>query len=85
MKSRFIRMTVVSAGLLAIPALTFAGGQPAKVRMPGKAEGQDRTGITRAVQQGKGTGVSRMQTVSGSKGAESRTVSPKWSDTAFTK
>jgi hypothetical protein len=76
------RMTIVAAALLSIPALTFAGGQPAKVRMPGKADVQDRAGITRAVQQGKGTGMSRRQTANR---ANSGAASVKYSDPAYTR
>jgi hypothetical protein len=63
MKSPSIRLTLLTAVVLTSPVLTFAGGQPAKVRTLTKAEMQDRTGITRAVQQGKGAGMSLSQTV----------------------
>jgi len=58
MKSQFVRMALLSAVVLASPLLTFAGGQPAKVHKYTKEDAQDRTGITRAIQQGKGTGMS---------------------------
>src|ERR1700733_2249480 len=58
MKSQFVRMALLSAVVLTSPLLTFAGGQP-KIHPYSKEDAQDRTGITRAVQQGKGTGMSR--------------------------
>lgn len=62
MKSRFIKVALLPAFVLASPLLTFAGGQHL-VRMPRKGEIPDRTGITQAVQQGKGAGMSRNQGV----------------------
>jgi hypothetical protein len=63
MKSLSVRAALMSAVALALPLLTFAGGQPAKVRMPGKDEARDRSGVARALQQGKGGGLSLSQTV----------------------
>jgi hypothetical protein len=57
MKSQFVRMALLSAVVLTSPLLTFAGSQP-KMHQYSKEEAQDRTGITRAIQQGKGTGMS---------------------------
>jgi hypothetical protein len=57
MKSRFVRVALLSAVVLTSPLLTFAGSQP-KIHKYSKEEAQDRTGITRAIQQGKGTGMS---------------------------
>jgi hypothetical protein len=57
MKSQFVRMALLTAVVLTSPLLTFAGGQP-KIHPYSKEEAQDRTGITRAIQQGKGTGMS---------------------------
>jgi hypothetical protein len=56
MKSRSIRVALLSAFVLTSP--TFAAGQP-KLRVPSKVETQDPAGSTRAVQQGKGAGMSR--------------------------
>lgn len=84
---------VVTSGLLA-----FAAGQP-KLHMLSKAEMQDLTGATRAVQQGKGGGMSRNQVSlrgnayrSQTAAEESRTakdgsvgVHPNWHDMAFRK
>jgi hypothetical protein len=58
MKSRSIRVALLSAFVLASPSLTFAGGQHL-VRMPRKGEIQDYADTMRAVQQGKGGGISR--------------------------
>lgn len=44
--------------VLASPALTFAA-EGRIMHMPSKAESQDQTGMTRAVQYGKGTGMTR--------------------------
>jgi hypothetical protein len=66
---------------LAIPALTFAGGQPNMVRSVGKTAVPDRTGVSRTVNQGKGAGITRKQMAGNS---PSQTV-PRASgnDTAF--
>jgi hypothetical protein len=57
MKSQFVRVALLSAVVLTSPLLTFAGSQP-KIHKTSKEEAQDRTGITRAIQQGKGSGMS---------------------------
>lgn len=92
MRSRSIKVALASAFMLTSPLLTFAGGQPAKVRMLSKSEMQDRTGITQAVQQGKGTGMTRNQVIRAnayrSQTAEespARRDGPNWGDTAFRK
>ena len=98
MKSPSIRLTLLTAVVLTSPVLMFAGGQPAKVRTLTKAEMQDRTGITRAVQQGKGAGMSlsqtviranayREQTAADQSATKAQTVAahPKTGDPAFTK
>jgi|HubBroStandDraft_4_1064222.scaffolds.fasta_scaffold914563_2 hypothetical protein len=76
--------------------LSFAGGQP-KIHRYSPDEGQDRTGITRAVQYGKGTGTTRNDGVQVNaareqKPAESQVVkekaktgNPNYSDPAFRK
>jgi len=56
-----IRVTALSTLALAGSLLTFAGGQ--KPIRPSRSEAQDVQGAARAVQQGKGTGMSRNQTV----------------------
>jgi hypothetical protein len=58
MKSRFMRVAVLSALAVTSPALIFAAGQP-KLHMLSKSEMQDLSGATPAVQQGKGAGLSR--------------------------
>jgi hypothetical protein len=60
MKNLSIKVALLSTFALTNPMFTFAGGQP-KVRMSGK--GENPAEITRAVQQGKGTGMSRNQSV----------------------
>ena len=63
MKLRSIRMMMLSTFALASASLTFAGDQPGKMHMLSKSQMQDRTGMTRAVQYGKGTGMTRSQVV----------------------
>jgi hypothetical protein len=58
MKSRSIRVAVLSALVLTSPAFIFAAGQP-KLHALSKAEMQDLSGATPAVNQGKGAGMSR--------------------------
>ncbi len=58
MKSQFVRVALLSAVVLTSPLLMFAGGQPAKMHKYTKEDAQDRTGVTRAIQQGKGGGMS---------------------------
>jgi hypothetical protein len=60
MKSQLIRVATLSALVLASSVLTFAAGQP-KLHRYSKGQEQDRTGITQAVQQGKGSGMTRNQ------------------------
>ena len=97
MKSRSIKIALLSAFALKTALLTFAAGQPAKVRTLSKAEMQDRTGVTRAVQQGKGGGIFynqvalrgnayRSRTTAEDSRAirnESGTTHQKWGDPAF--
>jgi hypothetical protein len=95
--SRSIRVALLSAVVLASPMLSFAGGQPPVSRTPSKSEAQDRTGISRAVQQGKGTGMTRVQGVQANASRsqtasetqvakdQSRAGSPNWSDPAYRK
>lgn len=83
MKSGSIRVAVFAAIVLASPALTFAGGQPNHVRMLTKAEMQDRTGMTRAINQGKGTGLSLRRNVSRTSSKPAKR--PATGDSAFTK
>ncbi len=61
MKSRFIRVAVLSALSLASPVLIFAAGQP-KLHMLSTSQMQDLSGATPAVHQGKGAGLSRNYT-----------------------
>ena len=97
MKSRSIRVALLSTFLLTNPLLTFAGGQPAKVRMPSTREMQNLDGVTQSLQQGKGAGTSRNQGVranawrlqteeeSSVLRAESGAGRPNWGDPAFRK
>jgi hypothetical protein len=59
MKPQFGRVAVLTALALTSPLLSLAGSQPAKVHVVSKSEMQNRTDITRAVQQGKGSVVTR--------------------------
>jgi hypothetical protein len=97
MKSRSIRVALLAALVLTSPLFPFAGGQPAKVRLPSKSEMQNAAGVTPAVQQGKGTGTSRNQGVRGNAWRlqtaednpavrdESGAAHQNWSDSAFRK
>jgi hypothetical protein len=58
MKSKSIRVAALPALMLAGAALTFAAG-PGRVFPRNTGELGDRSGVTRAVQQGKGTLVTR--------------------------
>jgi hypothetical protein len=98
MKSRFVGLALLSVFVLVTPLLTFAGGQPAKMRWVSKEEAQDRTGITRSINQGKGAGMTlsqrviranayREQTADDRSATTAQTVAvhPKAGDPAFTK
>jgi hypothetical protein len=88
------RVALISALLLASPLIGFAGSQSVP-RMPLKSEAQDRTGVTQAVQQGKGGGTSRNQGVQANAYREqtaaegqvvketTRNAHPNWGDPAF--
>jgi len=58
MKPRCIKVAVLSAFVLTSPLLIFAAGQP-KLRLTSQSEMQNLAGATRAVQQGKGSGMTR--------------------------
>jgi hypothetical protein len=58
MNSKSMRVAVLSAFVLTSPGLIFAASQP-RVRMASKSETQSAGDITRAVQQGKGSGLTR--------------------------
>ena len=94
MNTRSIRMTLLTAVVLTTPVLTFAGGQPAKGLVAYKQVTQDRTGIARAVQQGKGSGNSQSQAVIRANAYRAETVADRQpvrtqpatqADTAFRK
>ena len=94
MKSRFSRVAVLTALVLTSPLLSLAGGQP-KVHAVSKSETQDRADVTRAVQFGKGTGMTRnqsvqanayrFQTAADSASLQSGAVRTNRADTAFRK
>jgi hypothetical protein len=63
MKYLPIKIALIAVIALTNPLLTFAGGQPAKMRTLGRNEAQNFAGAARAVQPGKGTGISRDQIV----------------------
>jgi hypothetical protein len=97
MKSPSIRLTLLSSLVVACPMLTFAGSQSVGMHVPSKSEMQDRSGVTRAVQQGKGTAITRNQVIRANAyrsqtTEDSRTLKdkvtsagPNWSDPAFRK
>jgi|HubBroStandDraft_1064217.scaffolds.fasta_scaffold219959_2 hypothetical protein len=79
MKSRFNKVAVLTALVLTSPFIGFAGTQP-KVWTLSKSEMKNHADATRAVQKGKGTGMTRQNgTV---KSSPART---NWSDPAFRK
>jgi hypothetical protein len=82
MKSRSIRVALLSAFVLTSPVLTFAAGQP-KLRVPSKSETQDLSGATRALQQGKGAGMSRIQVAT--PGPNADRLRANWGDSALRK
>ena len=84
MKSPSVTLALSAVFALTSPFIAFAGGQPAKVFMPSKADMQDRAGVTRAVHQGKGSGMTRHQ-ASVPAGAPQTQTAVHLSDTAFTK
>jgi hypothetical protein len=94
MKSRFSRVAVLTALVLTSPLLSLAAGQP-KVHTVSKSDTQDRADVTRAVQFGKGTGMTRNQGVQANAyrsqtAADNAKVQPapartNWNDPAFRK
>ena len=96
MKSQTVRVVLLSTFVLASPMLSFAADQHL-VRVPTKEEMQDHSDMTRAVQPGKGAGVtrsegvsvnaSRSQTPAESQVAKDKpsTGNPNWSDHALRK
>jgi hypothetical protein len=98
MKSRSIKVALLSAFALMSPLLTFAGDQPGQMHRYSKSEIENRDGVTQAVQRGKGAGVSRNQLVLRTNAYRSETaeespalrndsdvVGPSWGDSAFRK
>jgi hypothetical protein len=95
MKSQ-LRVALLSALALTSPSLSFAAGQHL-IRVPSTDEAQDRSGVTRAVQFGKGTGITRNEGVRANAYREqtpaesqvtkgqSKTGSPNWQDRALRK
>jgi hypothetical protein len=63
MKVRSIKMAVLSTFLVLASPLAFAGSQSTGMHVPSQSEMQNRDGVTQAVQQGKGSGMTRNQEV----------------------
>jgi hypothetical protein len=84
MKSRSVTLALSAAFALTSPFIAIAGGQPAKAVMLSKADMQDRAGITRAVHQGKGSGMTRRQASVPASAPRTQTTA-RLSDTPFTK
>lgn len=96
MRSGSIAMAVLMAVAMASPSFAF-GGQKARGDAPTANEAQDRTAVARAVQQGKGGGLTRNDTLRGNAyrsqtGQEAAAVAPSasrpgpnWDDSAFRK
>jgi hypothetical protein len=97
MKSQTVKMLLLAASILASPVLTFAGGQPNRVYTPGKNESQDRAGVGRNLNQGKGAGLTRNDVVLRGNAYRSETAqdsqalkqsssaAPNWNDLGFHK
>ena len=96
MKVRVIRMSVLSTLVLGSTVLAFADDQT-RIYPADKSQTQDRSGITRAVQYGKGTGVTRNERVLRGNAYREQTAQdsaslkqdsstrPNWGDHAFRK
>jgi hypothetical protein len=80
MKSRFMKVAVLAAFVITSPLLVFAAGQP-KVRPFGRNEDRQLDGVTRAVRQGKGSGMSRNRAAV----PDQLQTAPNPGDTAFRK
>jgi len=98
MKSKSVKMMLLTASILVSPALSFAGGQPNRIYTPSKNEAQDHTVFARNVNQGKGAGMTRSDVVLRGNAYRSETAEdsqalrvksgasgPNWNDTAFHK
>jgi hypothetical protein len=93
MKSRSIKLALLSAFALMSPLLTFAGDHPGQMHRYSNNEIENRDGVTRDVQQGKRAGVSRNQLVLRGNANRSETpegnsadvAGPNWGDSAFRK
>jgi hypothetical protein len=92
MKSQSIRVSLLAALSFTSPTLTFAGGQPAKER--NTTSTRYLSEVSRAVQQGKGSGMTRAQGVpadayrvekAGEPAAKSSAVRPNPGDSTFRK
>jgi hypothetical protein len=94
MKLQTVRTAVLTALVLASPVLSYASA-PTKVGIVAKAEAPNPADVTKAVQFGKGTGVTRNEkTLSGNayrsetaqdKGAVKSAQRPNYSDRALRK
>ncbi|MGD1070654.1 MAG: hypothetical protein ABSB15_10985 [Bryobacteraceae bacterium] len=88
MKSGSVRLALCAVFALTSPLIVFAGGQPARVFMPSKADMQNVTGAARAIQQGKGSGMTRSQAAEPASAPRTQTpaqTTGRPGDTAFTK
>jgi hypothetical protein len=63
MKFHSIRTVVLSTLVLASPSFTFAAKQSTGMHVPSQSEMQNRDGVTRNAQQGKGSGLTHSQGV----------------------
>jgi hypothetical protein len=83
MKSQCIKAAVLSAFVLTSPLLIFAAGQP-KLRETSQSDTQNLAGSIRAVQQGKGSGMTRNHAAIPA-GARSLQAAPNRTDSALRK
>jgi hypothetical protein len=83
MKTTSIKTTLLAFCILASPLLTFAGQQP-RILAPAHADTRDLTSVTRAVKQGKGTGLTRRSNTSPDASSAASTASNR-GDSAFHK
>jgi hypothetical protein len=85
MNSRFIGLAVLSACILTSPLRSVAAGQPARLRAAEKTGARKNADATRALQQGKGTGMSLNRVVNRPDTGHSAAVRANAGNPAFTR
>jgi len=97
MKSRSIKIALLSAVAVANPFFLAAGTKPVKASVPETGRPENTAVVTRALQQGKGSGLTRAQGIQANAWREqtpadsaalngpSAPAHPNYSDSAFRK